>query len=168
MRSLILLLLLLCTSSAVAQRIVTTRNLWVRPEVHITFNGYTLSFALKDINKTLKLLESDGTPYTDAQLKLDTGQQYAVELYPGLRMEYQFPVQALIQNVTGAYLMSIGKVEIKDPRQRVVTSFILDVDYDSHGASQYLVTCFDTRRKTMIFQGRLPASLLNRDIGIDD
>lgn len=150
------------------QKLVTMRNLWVKPEVHITFGDYNLAFTVHDINKSLKFLHEEGSIWGDSTYRLDTGKQYYAEIMAGLKMEYQFTVQAVLQNAVGAYLLSIGKAEVKDKKGAILKSIVADITYAENGEDAHFASFYSPKSNQLLFQGRLPATLRNRDIGIDD
>jgi len=161
--------ILLCmVQNAWCQKLVTMRNLWVKPEVHITFGDYTVAFTVHDINKSLKFLHEEGNIWGDSTYQLDTGKQYYAEIMAGLKMEYQFTVQAVLQNAVGAYLLSIGRAEVKDKKGVTLKTIVADVTYAENGEDVHFASFYSPKNNQLLFQGRLPATLRNRDIGIDD
>jgi hypothetical protein len=159
-------LLLLCLF-AQAQIEVRLRNLWVEPSIHVFFGEYQLSFATKDVRKSIKLLGQDGIKI-DTTLWPDTTQKYVCELYPGLHQRYKQPIEELLQHYSAAYLLSIGKAEVRNKKRKGLTSIIVDIQYPELHDEDIMVSCYDPSTKVMLFQGVLPRTLLARDIGLDD
>ncbi len=164
----IFLLALLLPISLCAQHPVAMRNLWARPQVHAIFNEYTLSFTIKDIDKSLALLRETGDNTHELTCGLDTAQNYTFELFPGSHAEYRYPIQAVLQNLIGCFLLTAGHAEIKNKRNKVLKEVIVDIEPLEPGDSVALVSFYDPKTKAMVFQGRLPADLYKKDLGIDD
>ncbi len=102
----------------VPQHTVQIRNLWEKPQVHVLFEGYTISFTIKDINKALQLLAETGDSTYGLESPFDTNKNYNFELYPGTRMEYHTQVQPMLQNGVGAFLLTAGHAEIRNEKQK--------------------------------------------------
>lgn len=86
-----------------AQRTIKLHNLWVKPQVHVLFEGYTLSFTIKDINRTIEILNEIGDTTFGTTSGLDTLRHYPLELYPGLRLQYRNKLQPLMQRGVGCF-----------------------------------------------------------------
>jgi hypothetical protein len=164
----ILLLALLPTGITVAQQTIAIRNLWTRPQVHVQFNGYTLSFSVKDIDKTLGLLRAMGDSSHYAHCGLDTAKNYYCELYPGNHTQYRDEVQPLMQNVVGCFLLSAGHAVVQNKKHKLLKEIIVDIEPLEIGDILTLVTVYDPETKTIIFQGKMHPDLYRKDLGIDD
>lgn len=167
-RYLIFLLALLPSYVLFGQHTVTMRNLWDRPQVHIVFNEYTLSFKIRDINKTLSILREMGDSTNDATCGLDTSLNYVYELFPGLHTQFRYPMQPLMQNVVGAFLLTAGHAHIVNKKHKVLPEIIADIEIAERGDTSSLVTFYDPKTKAMIFQGKMAFDLYKKDLGFDD
>ena len=63
-------------SQVFGQRTVEMRNLWAQPRVHVLFQGYTISYTIKDINKAIGIMAQMGDSTYGVTSKLDTGKDY--------------------------------------------------------------------------------------------
>ena len=165
---LIFLLALLSCISSHAQYPVQIRNLWTRAQVHIVFNDYTVSFSIKDINRTLAIFREMGDSSHPATCELDTGLNYSYELLPGNHAEYRHPMQSLMQNVVGAFLLTAGHAVITNKREKVLKEIIVDIDPLDPGDVEGLVSFYDPKTKKMLFQGKMARAIYRKDLGIDD
>ena len=136
----LLLFALIISGTTQAQRTIQLRNLWTRPQVHVLFQGYSISFTIKDIDKALQLLAETGDTTYGTTCGLDTSGDYVVELFPGLKMEYRKPLQILMQKAVGAFLISAGHA--------------------------YIIFT-DPNNDNMIFAGMMAADMYRKDLGID-
>jgi hypothetical protein len=150
-----------------AQRDVQMKNLWTRPQVHVLFQGYTLSFTIKDINKAMELLRATGDSTFKSSCALDTAGDYVVELYPGLRQEYHSELQRLLQKGVGAFLLTSGHAYIETSRHKILHGITTDIHPLVPGVEITVVKFYDPRTNTMLFDGIMPANLYNQDLGID-
>jgi hypothetical protein len=167
------LLLLLCAIflmlSARSQQKVAIRNLWARPEVHITYNGYKLAFTIRDIDKTLGFLREAGDIAAPPTCELDTGRDYFYEIATGLHPEYQYPIQEVMHTLAGAYLLNLGHVVIIAPgRKKPLKEIIVNFSATEPGEEKALVTFYDPANRAIIFQGWLNMAIYKRDLGIWD
>ena len=144
------------------------RNLWERPQVHVIFNDYTVSFSIKDINKALVLLRATGDSTQPAECGLDTAKDFFYELYPGLHQQYRFPMQPILQNKIGAYLLTAGHAVIANKKHRLLKEIITDIRSLELQDKVSLATFYDPQSHNMLFQGKLAAELYKQDLGIDD
>lgn len=167
-RPLFLLVLFLFCGRLWAQYPLKMRNLWTRPQVHIIFGDYRVSFAIRDINKTLRLIRQQGDTLVPKQFWLDTAGNYTWELYGGTRMQYNAPEQAFIQNVVGVYLLTAGMALVEDRKLKRLEEIIVDVRYTSLNGDELFVDFFDPKTKKMLFSGKMPAAIYKMDMGIDD
>ncbi len=165
-RILLFLSLIMCCLHAYAQRSLKLRNLWAEPEVHVLFEGYTLSFTIKDINKALMLLEGTGDHTFGTNSGLDSGRQYIVELYPG-RVEYKNRLQAMMHADIAGFLLSAGHAEVRNPRHRKLDEIILDIQLPDAGEVSTIVRVFDPKNDKMLFWGKMNINMYNKDLGID-
>ncbi len=166
--SLVLLLALLQSCMLYAQHPVTMRNLWDRPQVHVIFNEYTLSFKIRDIDKTLGFLREIGDSSFDAKCGLDTSLNYIYELFPGLHTEFRYPMQPILQNAVAAFLLTAGHAHIINKKHKVLPEIIVDIEVAERGDTTSFVTCYDPKTKAMIFQGKMALDLYKKDLGFDD
>lgn len=164
----VFLLLVLFSTSARAQHPVPLRNLWMRPQVHVVFNEYTLSFTIRDIDKSLGFLASIGDTTYGMQCGLDTGKNYVYELYPGTHTEYKFPMQPLLQNGVGCFLLTAGHAVVQNKKHKALREIIVDIDPLEPGDTIAMISFYDPKTKKMVFQGKMATRLYKKDLGIDD
>jgi hypothetical protein len=152
---------------AFAQHTVHLRTLWEKPQVHVLFEGYTLSFSIKDIDKALLLLAESGDTTFGVSSRLDTNIHHNIELYPGSRMQYNNRLQPLMQNGVGAFLLAAGHAGIISKKRKKLKEITIDIGDLAPGEDVVVVTAFDPKNKKMIFWGKMKADLYNKDLGID-
>jgi hypothetical protein len=164
--SALLLLFSICFLNASAQRTVKLRNLWSRPQVHVVFHGYTLSFTLKDIDKTLALLTETGDSLYGTTSGLDTAGNYVVEVFSGTKTQYKNPVQPLMQNGVGVFLLLAGHAYIQNPRHRKVTEIVANIQPTPQSGEAFIMF-YDPKNKELLFSGKMNGELYNKDLGIE-
>jgi len=150
-----------------AQRTVKLHNLWAKPQVHVLFEGYTLSFKIKDINRTIELLNEIGDTTYGITSGLDTLRQFPIELYPGLKLQYRNTLQPLVQRGVGCFLLLSGQAYIvnkKKKKLKEIVANILPVKGDDELA---YVNFYDPKNNKLLFSGCMPVGLYNKDLGID-
>jgi hypothetical protein len=163
----LLLFAFILSATAFAQRTIQLRNLWIRPQVHVLFQGYSISFTIKDIDKALQLLSETGDTTYGTSCGLDTAGDYVVELFSGLKMEYHKPLQIILQKAVGAFLISSGHAYIVNPRHKIVRAVVSDIKPLSPGVDDAYVIFTDPNNDNTIFTGIMPADIYNKDLGID-
>ena len=161
------LLTIIFTTHLWAQKTIELKNLWARPQVHIKFNGYVLSFTIRDLNRALELLNETGDYSYGTKCNLDTSVNYTTELYNGTAMEYKDPVQPLIQNGVGGFLFTKGKVEIEDHNHKHLKTIELSMEGTDYGASFVFIQVYDPKTKKLLFSGKMATAMYNLDMGID-
>jgi len=164
---LLFLMAFLLSSFIFPQHNVQVRNLWEQPHVHVIFEGYTLSFTLKDINKALQLLAETGDSIYGLSSGLDTGKDYTVELYEGTGTEYLNTLQPILQNAVGAFLLTAGHAEIRNKKGRVLKDIIVDVGTLTKGEDEVVVRVQDPKNNHLIFWGKMKIEMYHKDLGID-
>ncbi len=150
-----------------AQRTVKLHNLWAKPQVHVLFEGYTLSFKIKDINRTIELLNEIGDTTYGITSGLDTLRQFPIELYPGLKLQYRNTLQPLMQRGVACFLLLSGQAHIvnkKKKKLKEIVANILPVKGDDELA---YVNFYDPKNNKLLFSGCMPVGLYNKDLGID-
>jgi hypothetical protein len=158
------------TLPSFAQRTIQMRNLWTRPQVHVLFQGYIVSFTIKDINRAMELLLETGDSTFGTTCGLDTAGNYIVELYPGLHQEYHNRTQALMQRGVGAFLLTAGHAYIENTalkKHKKIPAIIADIKPLLDGMDVTTVKFYDPATSTLLFDGIIPAAMYNRDLGID-
>ena len=150
----LLLFAFILSSYTFAQRTIPMRNVWARPQVHVLFEGYTLSFTIKDINRALALLTETGDTSFGIVSGLDTAKDYFCELYSGTRMEYRSVLQNLIQNGVGAFLLTSGHAYIENPKHKPVRSVTADINVFPGGVDHAFIIFNDPRNNKRLFTGR--------------
>ena len=168
MKSIVLLLATFFLSvSAFAQHTVKIRNLWAKPQVHIYFEQYTVSFTIKDINRALVLLAETGDSTTyGLNAHLDEHKEYYIDLFRG-NTEYHNNLQPMMQHDIAAFLLTAGHAVIKRKRHRPLKEIIVDVSIPSVGENDVLVRVFDPKNNKTVFQGRMKVDMYNKDLGIE-
>lgn len=167
-RYLFLLLLLFLPAMLLAQRSVRLRNLWAKPRVHVSFAGYQVSFTVRDINKALRLLHENGNDLYGTMWPMDSAVDRYYEMYPGTHTEYKDPVEPLLQNGVGVYLLSVGLAEVEDRKHKRLAVIIDDMYPVEDGAPYTFASFYDPETHMMLFSGRIDAALIGKDPGIDD
>jgi hypothetical protein len=158
---------LLFSSAIFAQRNIKLVNLWAKPEVHVLFKGYKVSFTIKDINRALELLAESGPSVYGKTSHLDTLSHHYCELYPGLVTEYTSYLQPLMQKGVGVFLLLAGHAKIVSPRHRKVREIIGDIDPVKRDDSIAFVHFYDPRNNRMLFSGTMKVDMYNKDLGIN-
>ena len=166
-RILLFFTVLLLSCSLFAQRIIPMRNIWTKPQVHVLFEGYTLSFTIKDINRALVLLSESGDTSFGSTSGLDTAKEYACELYSGTKMEYRSSLQNLLQNGVGAFHLTAGHAYIENPKHKQLQSIIADINAFPPGVDEAFIVFYDPRNNKRLFTGRMNVNMYNKDLGID-
>ena len=152
---------------AFSQLTIQMRNIWTRPQVHVLFEGYTISFTIKDIDQALLLLTETGDSSFGRTSGLDTAKDYFCELYSGTRMEVHTSLQALLQNGVGAFLLSAGHAYIENSRHKPVRAVIMDAEPFPGGVNNAYVRFSDPHNDKRVFTGKMAADMYNKDLGID-
>ncbi len=164
---LLLFAILIIPYSSFSQKTVELRNLWAQPQVHILFEGYTISFTIRDIDRALVLLSERGINTYGNTSGLDTTRQHHIELYPGFRQQYRNTLQHMVQNGVGAFLLSKGRAVIRNPKGKKLKGIIMDMNPFTEGVQSTGVKFYDPKNDQLLFTGQLAASMLNADLGID-
>jgi hypothetical protein len=158
---------LICAHTTFAQRTIEIKNLWAKPEVSVLFQGYTLSFTIKDINRAMTLLRETGDSTYGPTSNLDPNRHYSIELYPGFHTEYLSPLQPLMQRGVGSFLLLAGHAVVKNRRHRKLSTIIGDIQPINRDDSFALVNFYDPKNNHMIFSGRMRVNMYNQDLGIE-
>jgi len=164
----LLIFLMLLPLSLLAQHKVNMRNLWARPQVHVLFSGYEVSFTIRDINKALRVLAANGDSSYSHYCQLDTAGDYYCELYPGIHTEYKRPIQILLQRGVGVYLLNAGLAQVKGRKKERVDNIICDMEPVEEGAPFTFASFYDGDNHQMLFNGRINTAIIGVDPGIDD
>ena len=168
MKQLSLLFMALVLSGHVfAQRTIRLRSMWERPQVHVLFEGYVVSFTIKDIDKALVLLYETGDHTYGKTCGLDTSGDYLIELYPGLKMEYINPLQPLMQKGVGAFLLSSGHAFVQNKKKRQLKTIVTDIEPIVGGQQQTVIKFYDPKNGKILFSGVMAADMYTKDIGLD-
>ena len=168
MKSIALLLpAIIFSCTLFGQRTVKIRNLWARPQVHVMFQGYTLSFSVKDIDKALSLLAGTGDSTYGIASGLDTAKDFALELYDGTRTQYRTGLQPLMQQCAGTFLLLAGHAYITNSRHKALTEITADITEVRSETGEAFVNFYDPKNNKLIFSGKMPVELYNQDLGIE-
>lgn len=162
------LLAMVLATTLSAQHLTKIRNLWTRPQVHVFFEGYRVSFAIRDINKALALLRQEGDSTHIAVCKLDTAKDYNYALMPGTVTQYRDDMEPFIQNLIGPFLLTAGRAVVESGRHKYLKEIIVDVQSTGIGGETVFVEFFDPANNKRIFSGNMPRILYGMDLGIDD
>ena len=150
-----------------AQRTVKLHNLWAKPQVHVLFEGYTLSFKIKDINRTMEILNEIGDTTYGITSGLDTLRQYPLELYPGLRLQYRNALQPLMQRGVACFLLLSGQAHIVNKRKKKLKEIVANILPVKGDDELAYVNFYDPKNNKLLFSGCMPVGLYNKDLGID-
>ena len=165
-----LLLFLLVSIScfpALAQKTVEMKNLWARPQVHVMFEGYSVSFTIRDINRALELMRETGDSTFGSDCKLDTAGNFFVDLLSGNHMEYHNSLQILMQQGVGAYLLSMGHGYIENPKHKRVTAVTMNIIPPAADEPVAYLVFYDPKTGDRVFTGSMKVAMYNKDLGID-
>jgi len=149
-----------------AQRTIKLHKLWAKPHVHVLFEGYTLSFKIKDINRAIELLNEIGDTTYGTTSGLDTLRHYPIELYPGLRLQYRNALQPLMQRGVGCFLLLSGQAQIVNKKKKKLKEIITDIVPVKGDDELAYINVYDPKNNKLIFSGCMPVGLYNKDIGI--
>jgi hypothetical protein len=150
-----------------AQPVVKMRTMWDRPQVHVKFEGYTISFTIKDINEALALIAETGDSTYGVDCGLDTNANYVVDLYPGRNMIYGTALQKMLHNDLGAFLITAKRAYIVSGKRREVSEVIVDVEPPEMDMNLLDIKFYDPRNKKLVFWGTMRKDMYNRDLGLD-
>ena len=150
-----------------AQHTIQMRQLWTRPQVHILFEGYTVSYTIKDIDKALKLLAETGDTTFGTSCRLDTAGDFYAELYSGNHMEYHNSLQPLLQQGIGAFLLSAGHADIKNSRHKTVPAVTMNIIPPVGDEQQVYVVFYDPDTGDRVFTGKMAVAMYNKDLGLE-
>jgi hypothetical protein len=157
---------LLLSINTYAQRTVKLNKLWEKPQVYVAFEGYTLSFKIKDINRALVLLAEAGDSSYGLHSGLDSAGRYTLELFPGSQTEYRTKLQALMQKGVGVFLLLAGHAEIKAGRRKL-KEIIADIQPIERDEPFVLVNFYDPKNNRLLFSGSMLTDMYNKDLGIE-
>ena len=158
---------MLLSRSGFAQRDIAIRQLWIRPQISVTFNGYQLLFTIRDINRAIELL-NEGNDYTyGTKCDLDTSKSYSLELYNDLHTEYKSDLQPLLQNGVGAFLLSKGLAVIYNQKHKKLKNILMEIEDSENGESTVYLHFFDPKKHQLLFTGKVSMDLYGKDMGID-
>lgn len=150
-----------------AQKEVPLHRLWHKPGVTVIFNGYSLSFSIKNINKALNILKSVGDSTYGTDSKLDTNKTYTYWLTDYPPEVYHDMNEPMIQKGIGALILSSGWVEVRNRKGKKLKSIIVDISTPIYGQQMVHVSCYDPENNAKIFSGLMNVDLYGKDIGID-
>jgi hypothetical protein len=164
------LLLLLCLSCSLkAQKIVKLRTLWTKPEVELIFGDYKVYYRIKDINKAMAFLSDADKELYGNTSGLDSTKNYVVELIRGSDMQYLNPLQPLLQNAVGAYLLLSGHARVIDKKGRDIK--VLEINTgpstDMNGFFRLPISFHDPKNGKTVFMGVMDNEMYRKDIGFN-
>lgn len=164
---LLIFLVIISEAGCFAQQTVKLCNLWAKPQVHVAFGDYYVSFKIKDIDKALSLMAATGDSSFGLTSRLDESIQYSLVLYPSLDIEYRNRLQPLMQRGVGVFLLLAGHAEVRRGRKKVLHEIVADMSKLSNDAKYTYVNFFDPKTNAIIFSGRMNTAMYNQDLGID-
>lgn len=164
---LLIFLVIISKAGCFAQQTVKLCNLWAKPQVHVEFGDYYVSFKIKDIDKALSLMAATGDSSFGLTSRLDESIQYSLVLYPSLDIEYRNRLQPLMQRGVGVFLLLAGHAEVRRGRKKVLHEIVADMSKLSNDAKYTYVNFFDPKTNAIIFSGRMNTAMYNQDLGID-
>jgi len=168
MRFLLLICLVIQSADCcLAQQLIKLCNLWAKPQVHVEFGDYHLSFKIKDIDKALLLMAATGDSSFGLTSHLDESTDYSLVLYPSLDIEYRNRLQPLMQRGVGVFLLLAGHAEVRKGKKKILHEIIADMNKVSNDARYTYVNFFDPKTNTILFFGKMNTAIINQDLGID-
>jgi hypothetical protein len=152
-----------------AQQTITLKRLWVQPQVEVHFGPYRLWFTIKDIEKAMQLLPPSGQAKYGNTAALDTNREYIIELLSGRHLEYRNPLQDIMQNAVGAFLLFRGHAYIETGKRKKLHTILVDIGpvVDMDGYSTVPITVYDPHNHNMIFSGVMNSEMYYKDLGLD-
>lgn len=166
MRIILLLCALIYLQPLYGQRLMPVKNIWTEPQVHIHTQGYIVSFAIRDIDRTLQMMRELGDSSLPATSNLDTSKQYHYELTTDIHLEYHYEMQRLLHNCVASFLLSKGKVVITRKGKKL-KEYLYDATLAENGTDHVLVTIKDPTLPQNIYIGKMPVIIRGADMGID-
>jgi|GEM_PF-743132 len=165
----LVILLIVASARSWAQQTITLKRLWVEPQVTVVFGEYRLLFTIKDIEKAMQLLPFSDQAVYGASAALDTNRAYTIELLPGRKTEYRFPLQGIMQNAVGGFLLFRGHAAIIKGRHKKLHSIDIKLGppVEMDGYRTVSVTVYDPKDGAMIFAGVMNAEMYYKDLGLD-
>ncbi|NCX96017.1 MAG: hypothetical protein EBX41_06340 [Chitinophagia bacterium] len=151
-----------------AQRLMDIKPLYYPANIHIMSAGYQLSFALKDIEKTLQLARQAGDSTFPATTQLDSLKNYSYEVNTDLKLEYHYPMQYLIQHIAGGFLLLRNRVMIIDRKKKLMPQIIFDATPVNNGLAYTRINIYHPTTHELIFVCRMPVAMYGQDFDIDD
>lgn len=151
-------------ADCMGQRPVKLNNLWATPEVHVLFAGYKLSFTIKNMNRTLELMNQIGDNTWGTQTELDTLREYTIELY-GSHPQYRNRLQTMMQHCIATFLLSAGQAEVRYKRRRLRT-VLMDIQPIGPDGNTVRILFYDPKNNHMLYSGTMPVGMYKQDIGL--
>ena len=131
------------------------------------FEGYSVFFTIKDIDKALSLLAEIGDTSFGSACGLDTSGNYYTELYSGSKMEYHNKLQLLLQNAVGCFLLSKGHATVERTRHKQLKVIIMDIMAPVATQDEEYLLFYDPHSGKRIFSGKMLQEMFDKDLGID-
>lgn len=167
MKQILLLVLMVAgTLWANAQRVVKMRTMWDRPQVCVIFGEYKLYFTIQHIDKALALMAEMGDSTFGRSCGLDTAGSYTIELHPGLKNVYINPLQKLMQQGVGAFLLSSGRALVTT-RKKKLDNILMDIQPVGDTDDDAYILFYDPRHHSVLFTGKMAVNMYKKDIGLD-
>ena len=146
---------------------MTLRNLWTRPQVVVTFNGYTVMFTIRDIDRALELMNEIGEYKYGTKSGLDTSKTYPIDLYEGTKSVYTNDIQPLLKDGVGPFLISIGHANVLNPKHKPLKTIDVDIEGSEFSAEFVFINAYDPQTHKLLFSGKMKTAMYNKDMGID-
>ncbi|MES2701846.1 MAG: hypothetical protein V4649_04360 [Bacteroidota bacterium] len=142
--------------------------MWDHPQVHVLFNGYTLSFTIKDINKALSLLAETGDSTYGTSCGLDSATDFVCEIINASGMEYTSRLQQMLHREVVSYLLLSRRGHIQDRRHKHIKEIIADKQVLQAGDLDILyIKFYDPRNNKLLFFGSMRTDMYYKDMGLD-
>lgn len=164
---LLLPLLLFLRLTSIAQPVIKMRTTWDRPQVHVKFGEYTISFTIQHINKALQLIAEAGDSTNGTNCSLDTNGNYVVELYEGRTMIYGSRLQRLLHTELGAYLITAQRALIVKGKRKVIPEVIMEIEPPEMDLGIVYIRFYDPANHKLVFAGSMRKDMYNKDLGLD-
>jgi hypothetical protein len=155
------------TQTLTAQETVRLRNLWHKPEVHVLFNGYTISLTIRDINRAMSLMSAKDQSTYGSTSGLDTMGDYTIELYEGVHTEYHNRLQQIVQERVGALILLRGRAAITNKKGKKLSAIEANISPVTETAGTTFVSFYDPHSHILLFQGKIADAMIHSDLGID-
>lgn len=162
-------LLILFFTAAYGQPKIKMRAMRSRPQVHVKFGEYIVSFSITDIDKAMTFFPENEKVIYGTKCGLDSSLSYNLQLLPGRHMEYRNKLEPLLQNGVGCFLLMGGRALVSRDGKTVKEIYAkVGPEMDLNGTYAVPISFYDSRNDKLMFSGMLDSELYKKDIGFDD